>query len=324
MNEYGLIFLISQPRSGSSMVQQLILSEDTIASTPEPWQMLNLISTYKHHDIISSYNHKYAVINFNRHLELLENGLDHFKLEIKKLALELYNRHSNGSPYFLDKTPRYYHIIQELIEMFPRAKFIFLVRNPLSVFASILDYNFKGDIISFLKSEDRLDDLMIAPRNIIAAAEKHPGMLQINYESIINDTKKGIKSIFEYLQINTSGEIHYKLRDEFIESTAVDTKSLKKHNKPVKDYLTGWKRSINTSQKKIAALGFLECLKSEFPNYFSYDLDQQISELERFKPQKKTWFNLGFRILSAKEEKLSILDLLKKRVYLKIQRTLYK
>ena len=61
-----------------------------------------------------------------------------YKGEVKKLALQLYSKEGLPGKYVLDKTPRYYHILPELLELFPKAKFVLLQRNPLSVFASIL------------------------------------------------------------------------------------------------------------------------------------------------------------------------------------------
>ena len=94
------------------------------------------------------------------YLERYPGSLDEFKKDIQKLSLKLYNYNQldKGQLYFLDKTPRYYHIIQELKDLFPESKFVILVRNPVSVFSSIMDYNFKGDINKIFK-DDRMHDL---------------------------------------------------------------------------------------------------------------------------------------------------------------------
>ena len=67
----------------------------------------------------------------------------------------------SDSIYFLDKTPRYYLILKELEQVFPDAKFIFLFRNPVQIYASMLStwgkdtfkvffkYRFYADIIGF-------------------------------------------------------------------------------------------------------------------------------------------------------------------------------
>ena len=40
---------------------------------------------------------------------------------------------------FVDKSPPYHLIAQQIISTFPDARFVFLWRNPLSVLASIVD-----------------------------------------------------------------------------------------------------------------------------------------------------------------------------------------
>ena len=315
-----LIFLISQPRSGSSLLQQLILNSNEISSTPEPWFMLNLIYTYKNNDITVSYNPNFAVINFKAYLQKTGDGLMEFKNSIKSMALSLYSKNSSKNHFFLDKTPRYYHIINELYELFPSAKFVFLVRNPLNVFASILDYNFKGDSIKLIASEDRFDDLFLAPTKMKQALSLYSNNIIVKYEDIVENPKEEIERIFNYLEIEVpQNSESYSLDRDFIDVKSIDTKSLHKHNKPIKNYNDSWKTSINTTQKKILAVDFIKRLKNSDSNYFDYNLDNILEILNKHKPKQKTHFNLSFGYFNSKEEKLNFLQLIKKRAFLKLQ-----
>jgi Sulfotransferase family len=318
MYDNQLIFLISQPRSGSSMVQQMLLSHDEIKSFPEPWQMLSLIYTYKINETLSGYNPKYATINYNNFLASTNDGIEGYKQRLKKLALSLYNEKLKDATFFLDKTPRYYHIIDELYELFPTAKFIFLLRNPIAVFASILDYNFKGDYHKFLSSDDRIDDLFLAPDKIMRAVEKYSNHVFITYEEVVSSPSDTIKKLSNYLSIDFPSDATYTLQNEFKDSSSIDTKSLHVHNTPVPAYLDSWKKTLNTTQKKKVALGFLQKLRLNHESYFQYDLDEVILELKNHKPLKRSYFNLSFDLLAKKEEKLSILELVKKRLLRKL------
>ncbi|MCW5519196.1 sulfotransferase [Aureitalea sp. L0-47] len=322
MRESDLIFLISQPRSGSSLVQQMILKSDEVSASPEPWQMLALVSTYKNFDITEGYNQKFTSINFNRFLKEIDQGYEDYLQRIRTLSLKLYNDRTLGERYFLDKTPRYYHIIEELQELFPNAKFIFLVRNPLAVFASMLQYNFNGDIVRFLSSKDRIEDLFTAPQKIKNALQKSHYSLLVKYEDIVTDSKNLSKMLFKYLNIQYDSNITYELDDKFKSSYAVDNKSLQKHNKPVKDYLYSWKQSIDTTQKKKTAIQYLSKLKSIHQDYFGYELQNIIEELMQHKPDKNTFFNLGFDLLTTEEHKLNFKSLIWKRFNLKMKQAL--
>ena len=79
MADSKLIFLISQPRSGSSLLQQLLMLHPDIDSTPESWQMLTLIHTYKPTDTSEGYNPNFATKNFIRDLESIPGGMKKFR-----------------------------------------------------------------------------------------------------------------------------------------------------------------------------------------------------------------------------------------------------
>lgn len=316
-----LIFIISQPRSGSSLTQQLLLKSDSITSSPESWQMLSLIHTYKYTNIKEGYNPNYTSINFLEYLTTLDKGLETVKQKIKDLALELYALKNEKNLLFLDKTPRYYHIIEELYELFPEAKFVFLVRNPLSVFASILDYNFNGNFIKFLKSKDRVEDLYTAPLMIKNAVKSKKNHILVKYEDLIENAEDELSRIFNYLKLETPNEIGtYEVKDIFNETHAIDGKSLKNHKKPSKAYLNSWKKSIDSTQKKKLVSEYIDSLNKKYNNYFDYNLTQIASDLKTFKPKKSTLFNLNLNTLITEEEKLSITSVLKKRIILTIQR----
>ncbi len=319
MNEKNLIFLISQPRSGSSMLQQLLLTSQVISSSPESWQMLSLIHTYKETNISNNYNPNFATINFVSYLNQKEIGLADFKEKIKKLALSLYDDKRGKNDYFLDKTPRYYHIIDELYEFFPNAKYIFLKRHPIAVYTSILNYNFYGDSFEFLKQDDRLDDLFLAPTVIKNATKKYKNHVLVSYEDVVQSAETTLKKISNYLDIDIPVDAPYKLKGEFINSGSIDTKSLKDHDKPVRKYLDTWKSSLKTTQEKKLVLDYLKRLIGGDGIYSSIEIENIIAEVKKIHPKKRTYFNLSFDILAQKEENLSILALNKKRLYRKLK-----
>lgn len=293
MNDKNLIFLISQPRSGSSLLQQLLISNPYITSLPEPWFMLPLIYTYKFPGVESDYNSSYANICLNNYLEHFNHGKELYKNYLKEFALKIYNvafEKLNCKKYFLDKTTRYYHIIHELSDIFSGAKFIILVRNPLSVFASILDYNFKGNFWELLKNDDYICDLMIAPKKIIAAKEsKSKRFVFIKYEDLVKNPKFELQNIFDFLSLDLSSLItNYSINDMFKSTTSIDTKSVHKHNEPVPLYLEAWKESIDSSFKKKLALEYLEKLGRDTIKKLGYSYSKTIDSIQNHvvKPSK--------------------------------------
>ncbi|MCB9032265.1 MAG: sulfotransferase [Chitinophagales bacterium] len=290
-----LAFIISQPRSGSSLLQQILSSNSNIFSVPEPWFLLPLIYIYKKNissvNIVSDFNYQFYQKNFNTFLNYVYSKTPDFSIEkqIQKLAYELYYMSFNqaeGNPtYFLDKTPRYYHIVSDILSLFPDAKVILLVRNPLSVFSSILDYNFKGNI-SFLSQKDRQDDLFKAPLNILNVKGKK-NTIFVKYEDIINQPAITLKNIYNFLEINEYNENgNYLLDETFQKAFNIDNKSVKKHNQPSSKYINSWKESINNSQKKQLALEYINTLGKDVVLELGYDYDKIITQIKEHKVRK--------------------------------------
>ena len=149
MNNFGqnLIFLISQPRSGSTLLQRILGGHPDIHTVSEPWLMLHPFYALRGTSGISTEYSTYpahrALMNF---LSTFDQGEELFFEGVRRMYGHFYEKalDTSGSRYFLDKTPRYYLIIPELIQTFPKAKFIILLRNPLAVLSSMVKTRARG------------------------------------------------------------------------------------------------------------------------------------------------------------------------------------
>ncbi|MDA0990773.1 MAG: sulfotransferase, partial [Verrucomicrobia bacterium] len=135
-----LIFLISQPRAGSTLLQQILAGSPDVVTTPEPWVMLPLCYPLKRAGHWADYEAGgWARLAVNQFLGRI-GGESTREAAIRQAGLTLYTEAmaSASGTRFLDKTPRYYAIIPELARVFPQARFIILLRNPLAVLCSIV------------------------------------------------------------------------------------------------------------------------------------------------------------------------------------------
>jgi hypothetical protein len=115
------------------------MNHSEIASLAEPWVMLPLVYATRKSGIFAEYNQDWSSQAVNDFISVLPGGKATYQAELRDFVIQLYSKHCpNGESYFLDKTPRYYLIIEELAEIFPDAKFIFLFRNPVEILSSIL------------------------------------------------------------------------------------------------------------------------------------------------------------------------------------------
>ncbi|ALS29703.1 protein-tyrosine phosphatase [Paenibacillus sp. 32O-W] len=131
-NGQNLVFLLSLPRSGSSLATAILQNHSRIFATQEMWFLLSL------YDLRTAPKRPYGGASI---LRQFYNGIVQdrtFEDACRHFALDVYNGLLRGSEadVVVDKSPRYYCILEFLDLLFPRSKRIWLVRNPLAVLAS--------------------------------------------------------------------------------------------------------------------------------------------------------------------------------------------
>jgi len=131
------IFLLSLPRSGSTLLQRLLATAPEVSTASEPWILLPLLYALRPSGAAAEYDHQVMTQGVHDLLAQVPNGRELYLAEVKRLALDLYTAAAApGSRFFVDKTPRYHLIAADLLEMFQDAPFAILWRNPLAVVAS--------------------------------------------------------------------------------------------------------------------------------------------------------------------------------------------
>jgi hypothetical protein len=133
------IFVFSISRSGSTLVQRILAAHEGIATTSEPWLLLPYAYSLRPRGIDAEYYHPLLPGAIEDFSEQLPGGEADYRDEVRACVLRLYEKAAGGAPCFVDKSPPYCLISEEIIELFPEAKFVFLWRNPLSVVASMID-----------------------------------------------------------------------------------------------------------------------------------------------------------------------------------------
>ena len=139
-SEKQLIFIISLPRSGSTLLQRLLTSNDAFDSCAETWMLLPLFYATSMYSVFAEYGHTNAVKGIREFIDLLPDKELTFHQSIKELYLDLIGKVSPSNDiYFIEKTPRNALIIDDLLETFKESKFIFLWRHPGAIVSSIID-----------------------------------------------------------------------------------------------------------------------------------------------------------------------------------------
>jgi hypothetical protein len=254
-----LIFLISQPRSGSTLLQRLLSGHPAIASLPEPWFMLHLLYASRSGGFATEYNARVASLAIQRFVDSLPNGDSTYVEALRAAALKLYDAAltSSGKQLFLDKTPRYYLVIHELLRTFPQATFLFLVRNPLDVLSSLLDAHARGDWTQ-LARRDLLHDLVTAPAAIGEAMSAVGGKkLLVRYEDLVEEPERVLGAICETLGVDLDPAMLRYSADGTAGRALGDRTTIHRHEHPVTHYLEVWRRRLDTRWKRSLAQSYL-------------------------------------------------------------------
>lgn len=193
------------PRSGTTLLQRVLASHSEVASIAEPWVLLPLISCFDEKITASTFGHKelkHALTDFN--LEFPEFQSRYYE-HVRIFITQIYEKLSGKKKYFLDKTPRYYLIAEELHQVFPEAKFIYLFRNPIDVFDSAIDMFCSGRLyrVPFIYV-----DMMHGLNQLsVPIGQRKESIYAIKYEDFCADGEFLLQQICKYLQIDYQSEM---------------------------------------------------------------------------------------------------------------------
>ncbi|WP_320041304.1 sulfotransferase [uncultured Desulfobacter sp.] len=287
-----MIFLISPPNSGSTLLQQMLMNSDEVVSFPESWLMLYPLYQFKPSTYLKS-NFRFDLAK--THVLRFLNEIDKDKIDLIKDLAKIYSQYyakkrNNNNQYVLDKTPRYYLIIEELQIAFPNAKFIFLIRNPLNTFASTVSRYEKelDDKFLYLKS-----DFILALEEIKKFLKKaDQNSILIRYEDLCNTTNKTIKILCEFLTIPYDDSLTiYKFKEAYSTDKWGDKSgNIAANNKAflVKNNLDF--KYLKSKNVFFSTLQYCRFIDKDTMEFFGYDKNDNLSILKKHKYYRRRFF----------------------------------
>ncbi len=275
------LFLFSLPRSGSTLLQRILGAHPEIATVSEPWILLPLVYTMKNSGVCAEYNSDLLSKAITDVIQALPNGQTDYDNAIRLFAGSIYARLCQRSEkYFLDKTPRYYLIIDEIARIFPDAKFIFLFRHPLAVVSSILETYNKGKIGTYWNRIDIFEGPRLLAQGFRSFQQTY---LVVQYEDLIVDAQKCIQGICDYLAIPYSDSLLEAFKQVRLRGQLGDDTGTKAYRSMAEAPLSKWKQTINSDFRKKYTLRYLDYLGAETLAAMGYHLDELKAEVRNLK-----------------------------------------
>ncbi len=258
MKEQNLIFIVSQPRAGSTYLQNLLSNNPETNTCSESWILLNYASQIKPSLVQAKFDNKLAVDAFNEYVG--KYSTHNFNKKQKEFVLSLYDPMAGGFKFVIDKTPRYWELLDEIVDLFPKSKIIILKRNPIDVVKSMIK---TWNITTIKKLSYFNRDLLIAPKVLNDFSEKqkeNPNVYSLTYEYLVMDPKNSIIDLYHWIGIEyddtflkTDTNIKYKGKygDPF-QNSKQDFKSEKENsnkkelNNVFQEFLKGYKQYLGS------------------------------------------------------------------------------
>ena len=191
-----LVFILSLPRAGSTLLQRLLMADGKCASVGEPSLLLRFLGDDEVIQRRATYGEGLMRMAIDDLKSACPDYDEVYRQAVRKMAMDIYQRLAGDKPWFLDKTPRYHLIAEELIRTFPDARFIVLWRHPLAVAASMASTFRRGR----WDMEEFGIDLYAGMERLIDFTEQHKdAVCQIRYEDLVSKPEESLKQAGDYL-----------------------------------------------------------------------------------------------------------------------------
>ena len=235
-----LIFIISPPRSGSTLLQRMIGSHSAVHTHPEPHILTPLaFQGYFYRIEKAAYNHTVAANALREFVEELPKGEEDYLDACREYCRVLYGRAiPAGKRFFLDKTPNYADAILPLLpRLFPAAKYIVLTRHPLAILSSRAHTFYRGDYDLAHYTRDLLKGFIPAIAKFLREAPVP--MLHIKYEQLAAAPELEMKRILQYLGLVFEENCIAFGEHRHLNKSYGDPK-INLHSRPVSDSINAW------------------------------------------------------------------------------------
>jgi len=190
------VFIVGCPRSGTTLLRQILDSHSRIACPGETWFLIGLLEQLRNPFFVSGLRS----LNVERE-EAVQN--------IRAYTLHYYETflHRVGKARWADKTPLYVNYCKEILEVFGDVRFVHLLRHGMDVVQSMQERPW-FDLIPGGSDPDPLKRLEAAARvwmqttDGFAAFEKaHPGLCHtVRFEELTARPEPVVRRVLEFLE----------------------------------------------------------------------------------------------------------------------------
>jgi hypothetical protein len=275
-----LVFVLSLPRSGSTLCQRILASHKDVSTAAEPTFLLPLLHLARTGDVFATYDQMYTSWAIEDFVSSLPGGEDDLHTATRRFADSLYRSAAEeGSKYFIDKTPKYHFVANDIIELFPTARVILLWRNPLAVVASLMS-TWGGEGGKWNLQHFRID-LFEGVEHLVQVAQAHTDRVcTVRYEDLVAEPTTTAEKMFKYLDLEFDPTVLTRFSELRLEGRVQDPNVASREFSQVRsDRVEQWRSVLSNPLRKRWCRRYLDWIGAERLAVMGYDLGELQREL---------------------------------------------
>jgi tetratricopeptide (TPR) repeat protein len=188
----GPIFIIGQPRTGSTLIDRIVSSHSLVHSAGEPVQLamsMRAFTGVRSQEFISA--------------ELIHQAQNLSGEELAESYLAGLTNIRGNTPFFIDKFPMNFMLVGFIAKAFPNAKIIHVTRHPMDTCFAVFKQLFE-DVYPHSYDQTEMAEHYVMYQDLMAHWHRVlPGkILDVAYENVTNDLDKQARKLIDYLELD--------------------------------------------------------------------------------------------------------------------------
>jgi Flp pilus assembly protein TadD len=200
INDAAPIFIIGMPRSGTTLIEQILSSHSLVSGEGELQTMRQEFEVFGDRILADGDNVEVLKSRASALAQAAKSYLEHVRL--------MQAQSGRGScQYFTDKMPYNFMMAGYIAAIFPNAKIIHCTRDPIETCFSVFKQNFSGshaysnELIELGQYYTLYQDLMASWN------QKFPGRIyEANYEKMVSDSESQIEALLAFCGLDFEPE----------------------------------------------------------------------------------------------------------------------
>ena len=195
-----LIFLIGSLRSGSTLLARMLGAHPAIYAPAEP-HLLTPLAHLGFYETVerAPFDPIISQVAIRELVHRLPGGESDYLEALRAYTDRVYSGllGPSGRAHLLDKTPAYALVLDFVARLYPKARYLVLVRNPLAIWSSYVESFFDGDFEAAHRHNPILERYVPAIARFLR--ERKVPLHPVRYEDLVRDPETQGQRLCEFL-----------------------------------------------------------------------------------------------------------------------------